>query len=102
MKPVAVLDRDAEVREERAGESAEHLLRRDGLIAVVEKIRELTPHKLVMGKIGHIADVVMRTHEGETVGLGKKPSNGFDFAVARFLASAERVEADNDERVGAV
>jgi hypothetical protein len=102
MKPVAVLDRDTKAREQRAGEPAEHLLWRDGLVAVVEKIGELTPHKLVMGKIGHIADVVMRTHEGETIGPCEERSNGFDFGFAGFLAGAEGVEADDDEDVGAV
>src|ERR1700722_8811504 len=60
MKPVAVLDRDAQPREERACEPAEHLLRRYGFIAVVEKIRESTAKKLAMGKVWDIANVVMR------------------------------------------
>ena len=102
MKPVAVLDRDAQPREERACEPAEHLLRRYGFIAVVEKIRELTAKKLAMGKVGDIANVVMRAHKGQMIGLREEFLHGFDFTFRGFLAGAERVKTDNDERVGAV
>jgi hypothetical protein len=102
MEPVAILDWHADSGEERARESAEPLLRRDCLVAVVQEVRELTPEALVVGNIGRVANVMVGAHEGEMVGLRKERLEGFGFGSRNFLAGAEGIEADDDESIGPV
>src|ERR1700678_435076 len=100
MEAVTVLDRHAEAREERARKSAELLLWWDCLVTVVEEIRDLMLQALVMGEIiRHVADVMVGAHEHQMVGPREERPDGFDLGSARFLAGAEGVEADDDERV---
>ena len=102
VKSEAILDRRAKAGEERAREAAELLLRRDRLVPVVEEVRHLPLQALVMGKIRHIANVMVWADENEIVRLREKLPDSLDLGTRRNLAGPERVEADDDERVGAI
>jgi hypothetical protein len=76
MESVLVLHRHAEAREESARESAELQLWRDCLVTVVQELRYLTLQAFVVGKIRHVADVMVGTHE--MVGLRQERPDSFD------------------------
>ncbi|MEI9886582.1 MAG: hypothetical protein WDN08_08790 [Rhizomicrobium sp.] len=88
-------------RQERQAEIAEPLPRRDGGIAVMMEFDLLPRPPFALGQSGDIADVVMGADEQRVVGIGEKRSDGGDLRRARLLGGAERIEADDDERIDA-
>src|SRR5262249_18007724 len=89
-----------EASQERACEAAEALLRRYGLVAMMQEVRYLPLHAFIVRQVGHVADVMVRADEGDMVGVGEKAAHGFDLGSAGVLAGAERVEADDEARTG--
>ncbi len=100
MQPEAVLHGDAEPGQQRASESAEALLRRNGLVAMMQEIRLLALQLLVMGNIRHVADVVVGPDEDKVVRPGEKLADGGHFGGAGRLTRSKRIEADHDQRIG--
>ena len=81
VKSEAILHRHTKAGEERAREAAELLLWRDSLIPVVEEVRHLALQALVMGKIRHIADVMVWADENEIVRLREKLPDSLDLGL---------------------
>jgi hypothetical protein len=99
MQPEPVFHRNAKSGQERAREAAEALLRRDGPIPVMEKLRERKILPIVVRKPLGLADVVMGADEGEVARDREERADGIHFGGARLLPGTQRIEADDDERV---
>jgi hypothetical protein len=69
---------------------------------VVQEIRDLAFHALVVGKLGDTADVVMRADEDQVIRLREEAAESLDLGVACLLTGADRVEADDDQGVGCI
>jgi len=70
---MAVLDRNAETGEQRARQTSEALLRGNCPVSMMQERGRLQRHALVVGEIVRVADVVVRTNEGDMAGFRQPP-----------------------------
>jgi len=101
-QPETILDRHPKPSKKRSSERTKLLLRGNGFVAVVQKIRNLALHPLIMRQIGNIANIVVRANKHQMIRMRQKFVNRRDLTIPRRLARTKRVKADDNQRISVV
>ncbi len=82
----SILHGHTESRQERAGETAEALLRRESPVPVMMELRLLLPATLQVRMMLRAADIMVRRDNEEAARPGQKRANGPQLPVVRLLS----------------
>jgi hypothetical protein len=98
-QPEAIFDRRAEPGKQCTREASETLAGRNGAIAMVQVLRDLSPFAISRFCVCGLPDVVMRADEDQMIGIVEEPPDRLHLSLTRRLGGAEGVEADDDDGV---